>query len=99
MYQVPTVFHTRTWLPFVHFNTGKMKLKEDEGLAQGYMVLGPKLEPGLPDAKAHVLSLWGAIIVQATFLSQRRDGLLFHGHQQDREWDLTGRRRVNTSWT
>lgn len=27
-----------------------MKLKEDERLTQGYMVLGPKLEPSLPDA-------------------------------------------------
>lgn len=50
MYPVCTLSLTWIWLPFVHINAGKMKLKEDERLTQGYMVLGPKLEPSLPDA-------------------------------------------------
>lgn len=110
MYPVCTVSHRGIWLPFVHINTGKMRLKADEGLTQGYMVLGPKLEPSLPDAK-HIFfpSREGgglvAIIVQTIFLSYRRDGLLFHDHKQGTGMSeilyelLRMRKRVSTSRT
>lgn len=105
MYPVCTVSLTWIWLPFVHINTGKMKLKEDERLTQSYMVLGPKLEPSLPDAK-HMFfpsNAGGglvATIVQTVFLSCQRDGLLFHDHEQGTGMNeildelLTGRKRI-----
>ena len=101
---------TWIWLPFVHINTGKMKLKKDEGLTQGYMLLGPKLEPNLPDAK-HMFfpsSEGGglvATVTQTTFLSYQRDGLPFHDHKQGNGMNeilyelLTRRKRISTSWT
>ena len=71
-----------------------MKLKKDEGLTQGYVVLGPKLEPNLLDAK-HMFfpsSEGGglvATVTQTIFLSYQRDGLPFHDHKWDwNEWDL-----------
>ena len=79
--------HTWIWPPFVHINAGKVRIKANEGLTQGYMALGPKLEPSLPDAK-HMFFPSGkggglvATVFQTIFLSYQRDGLLFHDHKQ-----------------
>lgn len=90
IYQVPNMYHTYIWLPFIHFDTWKMRLKWEWRLDQGYRVAQPELERELPDPKAHFLSTfllafhgscWVATIIQEAFL-QWRHSFLYQCHKQ-----------------